>query len=66
MLNALSPNLRRALGDPCDIAIIQADHTLYSTLTASDFPETKLIIDGRNIIDETKIKPIAFKVLGKG
>ena len=54
------------LGDPCDIAIIQADHTLYSTLTASDFPETKLIIDGRNIIDETKVKPIAVKVLGKG
>lgn len=54
------------LGDPCDIAIIQADHTLYSTLTSSDFPETKLIIDGRNIIDETKVSPIVVKVLGKG
>jgi len=54
------------LGDPCDIAIIQADHTLYSTLTSSDFPETKLIIDGRNIIDETKVNPIIVNVLGKG
>ena len=54
------------LGDPCDIAIIQADHTLYSTLTARDFPQTKLIIDGRNIIDETKVKPVVVKVLGKG
>ena len=54
------------LGDPCDIAIIQADHALYSTLTVNDFPQTKLIIDGRNIIDETKVKPVAVKVLGKG
>lgn len=54
------------LGDPCDIAIIQADHTLYSTLTVNDFPQTKLIIDGRNIIDETKVKPVVVKVLGKG
>ena len=54
------------LGDPCDIAIIQADHSLYSTLSSEDFPETKLIIDGRNIIDETRIRPITVKVLGKG
>jgi nucleotide sugar dehydrogenase len=54
------------LGDFCDIAIIQADHALYSTLTTEDFPETKLIIDGRNVIDQSMVEPIPVKVLGRG
>jgi nucleotide sugar dehydrogenase len=39
-------------GDPADVVIIQADHSEYKTWTSSDVPNIKLILDGRNFIDE--------------
>ena len=50
----------------CDIAIIQSDHQEYSELSYESFPEAKLIVDGRNIIDSRKVSPTPFKRLGDG
>jgi nucleotide sugar dehydrogenase len=39
------------LGQPCDVAVVQADHPDYSSLSAADLPGIKAIYDGRNILD---------------
>ncbi|MBG6239555.1 nucleotide sugar dehydrogenase [Mycetocola sp. CAN_C7] len=36
------------LGEPTDLAIVQADHAEYTSLTASDLPGIRLLVDGRN------------------
>ena len=54
------------LGDSCDLAIVQADHQMYTEITAEDLPDAKLIVDGRNIISSNIISPIPVKYLGKG
>ncbi|WP_167143682.1 nucleotide sugar dehydrogenase [Canibacter zhoujuaniae] len=36
------------LGNPVDVAILQADHAEYLDLTATDLPGIKLFADGRN------------------
>lgn len=35
--------------DPCDSAIVQADHALYRTLTPADCPGIRLLLDGRRV-----------------
>jgi UDP-N-acetyl-D-glucosamine dehydrogenase len=37
-----------ALGGPVDLAIVQADHADYRSLTAADLPGIRLLVDGRN------------------
>ena len=54
------------LGDSCDLAIVQADHQLYTEITSEDLPNAKLIVDGRNIINSNMISPIPVKYFGKG
>lgn len=39
------------LGDPVDVAILQADHMEYREFGPSDFPGIKLFADGRNFTD---------------
>lgn len=39
------------LGEPVDVAFLQADHSEYRSLTSADFPEIKLFVDGRNFTD---------------
>ena len=41
------------LGEPCDAAIIQADHVEYATLSPADLPGVKVIVDGRNMRPES-------------
>ncbi len=36
------------IGEPVDLAIVQADHAEYQDLTASDLPGIRLLVDGRN------------------
>ena len=36
------------IGQPVDLAIVQADHADYKTLTAADLPGIRLLVDGRN------------------
>ena len=38
-------------GEPVDAAIVQADHSLYTTLTAADLPGVRAILDGREVLD---------------
>lgn len=37
------------VGDPVDLAIVQADHADYKELTAGDLPGVRLLVDGRNV-----------------
>ena len=39
------------LGEPVDLAVIQADHREYASLTPADLPGVRLLADGRNITD---------------
>ena len=39
-----------SLGNPIEIAIIQADHAEYQSLTPEDFPGIRLLADGRNTL----------------
>jgi nucleotide sugar dehydrogenase len=39
------------LGQPCDAAVIQADHDEYRTLAPRDLPDLVAILDGRSILD---------------
>jgi nucleotide sugar dehydrogenase len=40
-----------AIGDPADVAVLQTDHADYKTLTPTDIPGVKLLVDGRNASD---------------
>lgn len=39
------------LGEPCDGAIVQADHPSYALLAPGDLPGCKVIYDGRGVLD---------------
>ena len=39
------------LGAPVDLAIIQTDHLAYRSLTPTDLPGVRLLVDGRNATD---------------
>lgn len=54
------------LGDPCDAAILQADHSIYNDLTASDLPGAKVVYDGRRLFGEDQLDPIAVIRIGSG
>ena len=41
------------LGEPCDAAIIQADHTEYHSLRSADLGGAKVVLDGRRCLDPT-------------
>ncbi len=38
-------------GERVDAAIVQADHSVYATLTSADIPGVRAILDGRGILD---------------
>lgn len=40
-----------SLGNPVDVAIVQADHDEYRTLTPADLPGVRLLVDGRDVTD---------------
>ncbi len=42
------------LGSVADVVILQADHVQYRDLGPSDFPEVRLLADGRNFMDPAK------------
>lgn len=39
------------LGEPVDVAIVQADHPEYQALTPTDLPGIRLLYDGRRVTD---------------
>ncbi|MFC5337627.1 nucleotide sugar dehydrogenase [Leucobacter denitrificans] len=55
-----------AIGDPVDVAILQADHADYRDLGPKDFPGIKLFADGRNYTDPTAWTGVPRIVIGSG
>lgn len=54
------------LGQPCDAAIVQADHPGYASLTPADLPGIRAIVDGRAITDPARWDGVPRQVLGIG
>lgn len=54
------------IGDPADVAILQADHAEYRELRPSDFPGIKLFADGRNYTDPTVWIGVPRIIIGAG
>lgn len=54
------------LGRQVDVALLQADHRQYRELSNRDFPGLRVILDGRNFLDESRFEKVRFIALGKG
>lgn len=52
-------------GDPVDAVVVQTDHMEYRDLDSKKIPSVRTIIDGRNVINESKFPGIRFHNLGK-
>ena len=55
-----------ALGDAVDVAIVQADHPEYSTLSAADLPGLRLLLDGRRVTDPERFTGVPRLTIGGG
>lgn len=53
------------LGSHVDIALLQADHIEYTTLTDADLPGVRIIVDGRGHIDPFAFSTAKVLVIGK-
>jgi nucleotide sugar dehydrogenase len=53
-----------ALGSEVDLAVLQADHAQYRSLTASDLPGVRVIIDGRRHLDPSAFGTATVVVIG--
>lgn len=54
------------LGEPVDVAIVQADHAGYAELSAADMPGVRLLLDGRRITDAGKFTGVPRLTIGGG
>ncbi|GAA1777097.1 nucleotide sugar dehydrogenase [Agromyces lapidis] len=54
------------LGEPADLAVVQADHADYRTLAASDLPGVRLVVDGRNVTAADRWVGTPRLVIGAG
>ena len=54
------------LGEPCDAAIIQTDHSSFKALTKEDIPSARFLVDGRNISSSSLRSQIPTYVVGIG
>jgi nucleotide sugar dehydrogenase len=54
------------LGEQVDAAVVQADHAEYRTLSASDVPGARVIVDGRRVTDATRWDGVTRLQLGVG
>lgn len=55
-----------AMGEPVDVAIIQADHREYATLAARDLPGLRLLVDGRGVSDPARFSGVPRVTIGGG
>lgn len=53
------------LGEPADVALVQADHDEYRSLTAADLPGVRVILDGRAILDAAAFDGVDVRVIGR-
>ncbi len=54
------------LGEPVDLAIVQADHPEYASLTPADLPGLRLLLDGRRVTDPTAFTGTPRLTIGGG
>ena len=54
------------LGESCDVAVLQAAHEEYRSLSPADLPEINLFYDGRAAMDPDRWLGVQFIQLGKG
>lgn len=54
-----------SLGNPVDVAVLQADHDEYKTLTPEQLPGVKVVVDGRRHLDPKLFAHVKFLVIGK-
>lgn len=52
-------------GTQVDVAILQANHRQYRELSSKDLPGLRVILDGRNFLDESRFPTAHFVALGK-
>jgi UDP-N-acetyl-D-glucosamine dehydrogenase len=55
-----------ALGEPVDVAIVQADHRVYADLAAADLPGVRLLFDGRDVTDPARFAGVPRLTVGGG
>jgi UDP-N-acetyl-D-mannosaminuronic acid dehydrogenase len=48
-----------------DVAIVQADHHAYETLSAPDLPGVQVVVDGRGVIDAARFARIPVRRIGR-
>ncbi len=53
------------LGEPVDVAVLQADHAGYRELGKDDLPGVRLVVDGRNMLDAERFEGVPFRVVGR-
>ena len=53
------------LGDPCDAALLQADHREYGKLSPADLPGVRAVLDGRGVLDPTRWPGVRVRTLGR-
>ena len=54
------------VGEGCDVAVIQADHEEYRSLSATDLPGVRLVYDGRGVLSADRWSETIFLKLGSG
>jgi nucleotide sugar dehydrogenase len=54
------------LGEACDAVVIQTNHREYESLSSTDFPNAKVVYDGRNSTTLQLRQQLTTHVLGKG
>ncbi len=52
------------LGEPCDAAIVQADHASYRDLGVEDLPGIRALVDGRAVTNPKRWSGVARQVIG--
>lgn len=53
------------IGESIDAAIVQADHSMYRTLTKNELPGVRTILDGRGITIENNWAGVRYHVVGR-
>lgn len=53
------------LGEAADVALVQADHAEYRSLTSAELPGVRVIIDGRAILDPARFGGVDLRVIGR-
>jgi UDP-N-acetyl-D-glucosamine dehydrogenase len=48
-----------------DVAIVQADHHAYETLSASDLPGVQVVVDGRGVIGAARFGDVPVRRIGR-